>query len=110
MADKLEREIEMVLGLAEEGANVTLNTDMQLVIKQRTEEFLVTLEQALTASRRSTMPSGKKEEDQEGEEEVDSQPRARAAGSQEGSKGISQDVQEVKHLDQAPTTLSLIHI
>ena len=63
MADKLEREIEMVLGLAEEGANVTLNTDMQLVIKQRTEEFLVTLDQALTASRRGTRPSGKVEED-----------------------------------------------
>ena len=35
-------EIEMVFGLAEEGANVTLNTDMQLVIKQCNEEFLVT--------------------------------------------------------------------
>ena len=120
MANKLEREIEMVLKLAEEGATVTLNTDMQLVIKQRTEEFLVTLDQALTASKRSTRPSGKIEEDQEGEKEVDSQPRARAAGSQEGrkgrtleaqadaqsqeSKGISQDAQKAEHLDQAPTT------
>ena len=125
MANKLEREIEMVLKLAEEGANVTLNTDMQLVIKQRTEEFLVTLDQALTASKRSTRPSGKIEEDQEGKKEVDSQPRARAAGSQEGrkgrtleaqeakspadaqsqeSKGISQDAQKAEHLDQAPTT------
>ena len=83
----------MVLGLAEEGANFTLNTDMQLVIKQRTEEFLVTLDQALTASRRSIRPSGKVEEDQEGEAEGDIQPRARAVDGQEGSKGRSPDVQ-----------------
>jgi len=107
MADKLERDIEMALGLAEEGANVTLNTDMQLVIKQRTEEFLVTLDQALTASRRSTRPSGKIEEDedrpsgkieeeQEGEEEADSQPRTRVAESQEGRKGRTLEAQEAK--------------
>ena len=160
MADKLERDIETALGLAEEGANVTLKTAMQLEIKQRTEEFVLTLNQALTATRRRIEPSGieeedkegeveavvqpralaadsnegrkretldaqeanssadalsetsrrnnrtsgKIEEDQEGEEEVDSQPRARAAGSREGSKEISQDSQEAKHLDQAPTT------
>ena len=181
MADKLERDIETALGLAEEGANVTLKTAMQLEIKQRTEEFFLTLNQALTATRRRIEPSGieeedkegeveavvqsralaansnegrkretldaqeanssadalseasrrnnrtsgKIEEDQEGEEEVDSQPRARAAGSQEGrkgrtleaqeakspadaqsqeSKGISQDAQKAEHLDQAPTT------
>ena len=86
-------EIEMVFGLAEEGANVTLNTDMQLVIKQRTEEFLVTLDQELTASRRSIRPSGKVEEDQEGEAEGDIQPRAHAVVGQEGSKGRSPDVQ-----------------
>ena len=40
MADKLERDIEMALGMAEKGANVTMNTALQLVIKQRTEEFL----------------------------------------------------------------------
>merc|ERR1719167_2090477 len=107
MADKLERDIEMALGFAEEGANVTLNTDMQLVIKQRTEEFLVTLDQALTASRRSTRPSGKIEEDedrpsgkieeeQEGEEEADSQPRTRVAESQEGRKGRTLEAQEAK--------------
>ena len=159
MADKLERDIETALGLAVEGANVTLKTAMQLEIKQGTEEFFLTLNQALTATRRRIEPSGKKEdqegeaeaviqpraraaesiegrkgetldaqeanssadalseasrrnnrtsgkieEDQEGEEEVDSQPRARAAGSREGSKEISQDSQEAKHLDQAPTT------
>ena len=59
MADKLEREIEMVLGMAEEGANVTLKTAMQLEIKQRTEEFLLTLHQALKATRRRIRPSGK---------------------------------------------------
>ena len=69
---------------AEEGANVTLNTDMQLVIKQRTEEFLITLDQALTASRRSTRPSGKIEEDQEGEAEAVFQPSARVAESKGG--------------------------
>merc|ERR1719290_242862 len=115
MADKLERDIEMALGFAEEGANVTLNTDMQLVIKQRTEEFLVTLDQALTASRRSTRPSGKIEEDedrpsgkieeeQEGEEEADSQPRTRVAESQEGRTDRSKDAQEAKYLDEAMTT------
>jgi len=93
MADKLEREIEMVLGLAEEGANVTLNTDMQLVIKQRTEEFLITLDQALTASRRSTTPSGKIEEDQEGEAEAVFQPSARVAESKEGRKGETLNAQ-----------------
>ena len=74
----------MVFGLADEGANVTLNTDKQLVIKQCTEEFLVTLDQALTASRRSIRPSGKVEEDQEGEVEADNEPRVHAAESQEG--------------------------
>ena len=78
MADKLERDIETALGLAEEGANVTLKTAMQLEIKQRTEEFLLTLHQALTATRRRIEPSGKKE-DQEGEAEAVIQPRARAA-------------------------------
>ena len=86
-------EIEMVLGLAEEWANVTLNTDMQLMIKQCTEEFLVTLDQVLTASRRSIRPSGKVEEDQEGEAEGDIQPRAHAVDGQERSKGRSPDVQ-----------------
>ena len=67
MADKLERDIEMALGLAEEGANVTLKTALQLEIKQCTEEFFLTLDQALTATRRRIRPSGKVEEDQEGE-------------------------------------------
>ena len=89
----MKEEIEMVFGLADEGANVTLNTDKQLVIKQCTEEFLVTLDQALTASRRSIRPSGKVEEDQEGEAEGDIQPRAHAVDGQEGSKGRSPDVQ-----------------
>ena len=86
----------MMFGLADEGANVTLNTDKQLVIKQCTEEFLVTLDQALTTSRRSIRPSGKVEEDQEGEAEGDIQPRARVADGQEGSKGRSPDVQGAK--------------
>jgi len=126
MADKLEREIDMVLKLAEEGANVTVNTDMQLVIKQRTEEFLITLDQALSASRRIARPSGKIEEEQKGEGEADSRPRTRVAESQEGRKGRtleaqeakspaeaqsqegrtgrSQDAQEAKYLDQVMTT------
>ena len=83
MADKLERDIEMALGLAEEGANVTLKTALQLEIKQCTEEFFLTLDQALTATRRRIRPSGKVEEDQEGEVEADIQPRARATESQE---------------------------
>merc|ERR1719209_2552469 len=94
MADKLEREIEMVLGMAEEGANVTLKTAMQLEIKQRTEEFLLTLHQALTATRRRIEPSGKKEEDQEGEAEVVVPPRALTADSNEGRKGEILDAQE----------------
>jgi len=94
MADKLEREIEMVLGMAEEGANVTLKTAMQLEIKQRTEEFLLTLHQALTATRRRIEPSGKKEEDQEGEAEAVVPPRALTADGNEGRKGETRDAQE----------------
>ena len=78
MADKLEWDIEMALRLAEEGANVTLKTAMQLEIKQRTEEFFLTLDQVLAATRKRIRPSGKIEEDQEGEVEADIQPRARA--------------------------------
>ena len=96
MADKVERDIEMALGLAEDGANFTLKTAMQLEIKQRTEEFFLTLDQALTATRRRIRPSGKVEEDQEGEVEADIKPRARAAESQEGRKGRSLDAQEAK--------------
>ena len=70
MADKLERDIETALGLAEEGANVTLKTAMQLEIKQRTEEFILTLNQALTATRRRIEPSGIEEEDKEVEVEA----------------------------------------
>ena len=78
MADKLERDIEMALGLAEEGANVTLKTALQLEIKQCTEEFFLTLDQVLAATRKRIRPSGKVEEDQEDEVEADIQPRARA--------------------------------
>ena len=93
MADKLERDIETALGLAVEGANVTLKTAMQLEIKQRTEEFFLALNQALTATRRRIEPSGK-EENQEGEAEALVQPRARAAESIEGRKGETLDAQE----------------
>ena len=65
MADKLERDIEMALGTAEKGANVTMNTALQLAIKQRTEEFLLTLDQALMATSRGNRSSGEREEDQE---------------------------------------------
>ena len=94
MADKLERDIETALGLAEEGANVTLKTAMQLEIKQRTEDFLLTLHQALTATRRRIEPSGKIEEDQEGAAEAELQPRVLAADSNEGRKGETLDAQE----------------
>ena len=94
MADKLERDIETALGLAEEGASVTLKTAMQLEIKQRTEELLLTLHQALTATRRRIEPSGKIEEDQEGEAEAVVQPRALTADSNEGRKGETLDAQE----------------
>ena len=53
------------------------------------------------ASRRSIRPSGKIEEDQEGEEKADSQPRTRAAESREGRTSRSQDATEVENLDQA---------
>ena len=49
--------------------------------------------QALTASRRSIRPSGKVEEDQEGEAEGEIRPRTNAVDGQEGSKGRSPDVQ-----------------
>ena len=51
----------------------------------------------MTATRSSNRPSVKEEEDQEGEEEGDIQPRARAVDGQEGSKGRSPDVQEAKY-------------
>merc|ERR1719204_2094154 len=94
MADKLERDIEMALGLAEEGASVTLKTAMQLEIKQRTEELLLTLHQALTATRRRIEPYGKIEEDQEGEAEAVFQPSAPVAESKEGRKGETLNAQE----------------
>merc|ERR1719209_2137744 len=106
MADKLEREIEMVLGMAEEGANVTLKTAMQLEIKQRTEEFLLTLHQALTATRRRIEPSGKKEEDQEGEAEAVVPPRALTADGNEGRKGETRDAQEANSSADAITEAS----
>ena len=92
MADKLEWDIEMALRLAEEGANVTLKTALQLEIKQCTEEFFLTLDQALTATRRGNRTSGERVEDQEG----DVQPRTRAAESREGRTSRSRDAQEAK--------------
>ena len=47
-------------------------------------------------ARRSIRPSGKIEEDQEGEEEADVKPSARVADGQEGRKGRSQDANEAK--------------
>ena len=96
MADKLERDIEMTLGMAEKGANVTMNTALQLVIKQRTEEFLLTLDQALMATRRGNRSSGEIKEDQGEEAEANIQSRTRVAESREGRTSRSRDAQEAK--------------
>ena len=79
---------------------------MQLEIKQCTDKFFLTLDQALTATRRSNRPSGKEEEDQEGEAEAVIQLRARAAECNEGRIGGTLDAQEAKSPADALTEAS----
>ena len=66
------------------------------MIKQRSEEFLLTLDQALMATSRGNRSSGEIEEDHEEEAEADIQSRTRVAESREGRTSRSRDTHEAK--------------